>query len=491
MGISIALALQPTQRASAQEVSPTGRLNSQIAAERIEAEIAAVELAYEGELDIVNMQQERYTDAVGGLFDPDGPEAHEAEPVELFYHPNIQKIEQDLFEAFEQAGTFRTGPGEQYQPTAGYFPDGVIPEQAEEMNTQLAAHFSRIYASSVANPNPANGSAMVLDFENASEERSRVCVTVLTPSITDEDTFMSGFTGMDTRGIDIELADIYQFIANHEFAHCMNTNSQIPVWLNETMSDAYALTRHIQLNGDDGFAETVLHMRHLNGVMRQGHSHYTVPGLERVIPKIREAYAEGKLDGLDPKQIRDLTVKMMFGENEQEIEANGNALMAAQREARVNVSALPHHIDTQDGQLVFKEGTPEHLREKLQVTLDRTNASIAYLSRPNAMLQAAELNSSEAEMDYRANLDEYVATQESPEVARDGMRRRLYGLAQVREAFIEENGIENVAQFDNAFDASKLTISRQVEIIEEYERSLSQERAITQDQKSDLSRDVG
>ena len=491
LGMAAAALIQSPTKVEAKDIDP---LQSPVAAERIDAEIAAIERAYEGRLDILNMQQERYTDAVGGLFDADGPDAHEAEPVELFYHPDIPRIEQDLMEAFEQAGSFNLAPGKQYRPTAEYFPGGVIPEQAEEINTQLAQHFSRIYTGSLISPNPANGSAMVLDFQNevnGEEERRRVCLTILTPSITDEDTFMGGFTRLNTRGIDLELADLYQFVANHEFAHCMNTNSGMPLWFNETMSDAYALTRHMQLNGDDGFAETVLSMRQLNGTMGQDLDHYTVPGLDRILPKIREAYANGELEGLDPKQLRDLTIEMMLGENEQEIQANGRSLMAAQSEAGLLLGSIPHHVEGQEGQLVFKESVPEELRTRLEPMLGRTNAAIAHLSRPNAMLEAAELNSSEAERDYRANLDEYVATQPSAEVARDGMRVRLYGINRIRDAFIEQNGIENVAQFDNAFDGSKLTMSRQLEIIEEYEQNLSPERLVTQDQTTELGRDVG
>ena len=181
----------------------------------------------------------------------------------------------------------------------------------------------------------------------------------------------------------------------------------------------------------------------------------------------------------------------MLGENEQEIQANGRSLMAAQSEAGLLLGSIPHHVEGQEGQLVFKESVPEELRTRLEPMLGRTNAAIAHLSRPNAMLEAAELNSSEAERDYRANLDEYVATQPSAEVARDGMRVRLYGINRIRDAFIEQNGIENVAQFDNAFDGSKLTMSRQLEIIEEYEQNLSPERLVTQDQTTELGRDVG
>ena len=475
-----------------QQLGNTHPLHSPVAAERIEAEIAATEAAFGGQLDIVNMQQERYTTADGGLYDPDGPDADEMEPVELFYHPDRARLEADLFQAFEQAGTLKTHSGGQYQPVESYFPEGQIPEQAEQINTELARHMSQVYVNSLVSPNPANGSAMVLDFTRPDNQDTRVCVTVLTPSVTDEDMFMGGFTNMDTRGIDLELADLYQFVANHEFAHCMNTGQGMPIWFNETMADAYALTRHFQLNGDDGFAETLISMRQLNAVRNRDIDHYTVPGIERVLPQIREAYESGALDGLNPRQIRDLTVEMMMGHSEQEALASQQEILAAQGTAARILGVLPTLTTVSEGRMTFREGLPDAARTQLQPFVDQTNQAIAHLSRPNAVLAAAALNSSEAEIDYRDNLDEYVATQPDHETAQNGMRARLYGLNRLREAFIEAEGIENIEQFDNAYDGSKITLSRQMEIIREYEQELSQDRALGQDHSAERdSRNVG
>ena len=482
-----AAAVMSPSKTEAQQIEPattatqttpsraTHPLRSPIAAERIRAEIEAIEADFYMELDIVNVDQDTYTDAGPNNFDIDGPEG-ELPAVNIFYTPRIAQLEADLLESFNRAGTFDTRPEQQALDMEAYLPEEEQDANTREVNQILARHIAQSTVSSLVTAAPAGAYAKPMDFDNGRGGHMRVCLTRVVPSHTDEDTFMSTFTGgLNTRGVDVELADMQQYVANHEFAHCLTAQNGMPTWVGETMADAYALTRHMQLNGEDGFADVILNMRRLNAFRAQGGGHNTVPGLERLIPRLRDAYAQGRLDGLSPRQVRDLSFELLLGTNEQEIMAAGAHLDSEYTRQMWDYRFMQAACEIKDGRIVIKEDVPPAVAERLQGSVDQVNASLAYMTRPNAMLDAAEVNSSEAEVDFRDNMDEYIATQESPEIALEGIRARLFSLDNLQRMYVEKEGEEKLPELLEAHGPSKITLARQREIYEGYAQDLEQQ----------------
>lgn len=477
-----AASLVATNDVKAQDVHP---LHSPVAAERIAAEVEAIEAAFRYEVDIVNVDQDKYTDAGDTMFDPDGPEG-EAGAVRIYYSPRIAELEADLLEAFNAAGTFDNREGEQPLDMAAYLPEDQFNAQADEVNQILARNMAQSSMASLVTAQPTGAYAVPMDFDNGEGGKMRVCLTRLVPSHTDEDTFMGSFLGgLSTRGIDHELADLQQYVANHEFAHCLTHENGMPTWVGETLADSYALTRHMQLNGEDGFADTVLSIRRVNAFRAGGGGHNTVPGLERLIPRLREAHAEGRLEGLNPREIRDLSFELLLGSTEQEVTQSADALAKEFNRQKFDYMFLQQAGEGRDGRLAIKDDVPPAVAERLQGTVDSVNVALTHLSRPNVVLNAAEVNSSEAEMDFRDNMDEYVATQASSQVALEGVQARLFSMDRLEEAYIAEHGAEGINELHEAFGADKISFARKREIYQGYEQQLEYQVAMEAEQEQD------
>ena len=465
-----ATALSSTNAAKAQDGHP---LHSPIAAERVAAEIEAIEADFGFEVDIVHIEHNQYTDAGDTTFDPDGAEGT-IKPFRVYYTPRIAEIEAELLKAFNAAGTFDARKNGQIAPVDNYLPEDKINATTDEVNQILARHIAQSTLGSLINPEPIGVYAVPMDFNTKHGERRRVCLIRLNTSLADEDFFMRDFIGVNAHGIDHELADLQQFIANHELAHCLTSEGGVPPWALETMADAYALTRHMQLNGEDGFADTLLSIRRFNAFHDDGGSHNTVPGLERLIPRLREANAQGRLDGLTPRQIRSLSFELLLGATEPEAKQAAQELTKEYDRQNRAYKFLQEVGEAQDGRLTLKEGTPLEVVVLTERTVTAVNTAVVHLTRPNALLKAAEVNSSEAEVDFRENMDEYIATQPSAQVALEGVRARLFSLDRLQEAFVTKNGQDKLHELMDAYGEDKITLSRKREIFQGYETQLEQ-----------------
>lgn len=123
--------------------------------------------------------------------------------------------------------------------------------------------------------------------------------------------------------IENELSAAREFVNNHELAHCVTAllkshdfiPEERPVWFNEAIADLYATARHIQVEGDDGFAEKVIAMREVGAWPASYQSdmgHYSVPVLRRALPFLKEAAEKGELEGKDPYELMEFIGTKVF-----------------------------------------------------------------------------------------------------------------------------------------------------------------------------------
>lgn len=484
IAFSGALALSGAQKAEAQTRE-----------EIITEEVAAFEADYT-HINIVEINPDRYAD-------PTTPDvlaratgsrtATETTPFTAYKHGLIYELRR----TFDAHGTFDTSVNAQYHPTGAYFPNGQVPTNAEDINAALAIATAEIYYNALENPGPTEGSALALNF--TSDSPQRVCVVMFSPHTTDEESFLRQFTDDNIAATPYTMADVYRFVVNHELEHCFNSEGNFPGWLNEAASDAFAITRHMQLNGDDGFAELIMSARQVHQ-SRAGNprdvTHYTVPLLERYLPRLKEAYAAGKLDGLTPDQINDFMLENAFGRTPREITTSLNELTLDMQRSQGALTVLSTFTNRdQNGRLVFDDTTmpdnsPE-LRTRLQSYIDRENRALDTLANPRLNLNAGLLSASEQETVYMQALDDYIQTQSQPRLAAEGIQLKLTNMQAIEDAFAEQSTPEELAAFYQVADVTGVTFGRQREILQGYlvELNRQQEQAQQQTQEQASERD--
>jgi hypothetical protein len=183
----------------------------------------------------------------------------------------------------------------------------------------------------------------------------------------------------------------------------------LPTWLNESLADGYALARHIQLNGDDGFAEVIAASRQLSFDATGARGHYTVPALDRIIPRLKEAHTAGDLEGLSPVELRDFTVTALLGANEQEALRNQAEIRSEISGAAYVQSSKERTLSSGDqGVYAPRPDLSRLFGHHAALYAERLNSAYDVYSNPHLAQDVLATNTSEATVSFREELDDYI-----------------------------------------------------------------------------------
>ena len=319
---------------------------------------------------------------------------------------------------------------------------------------------------------------------------NRGCAVVVFPENMDADEFVRKFTGVNAPTLaQVDLQDIHQFVASHEFNHCMTSNPGSRAQFTEAYADLFGLARHIQVNGDDGFAELWRDMRHISTINMLDAGHDSYPLLKHAVPALLAAHEEGALQGLNARELAQraehITAESM-GLSVEEMWAHVHEEQNTRRWHAYAIADMPKDA----------QGYITYVREEADRFIDEDK--IAHIENMVAEYNTAQqrvfgrgdlpfVNSTTqtrlspeqfAELRFRANLENFIEVQEAPELAVQGLEYKAWETA-------------NLAREEDAPSTlSGLSLNQRREILLEYAQQLRDEYQIQTRPVHETDRDL-
>lgn len=409
-------------------------------------------------------------------------------------------IYQTVLAGYSQMGTFNLDV-EQKAHSDAYVPEDVTyPDEVTTLTQRAAYNIASGTADNLTSGSLGMARLVQLDRHNHDTE-GKACTVVLMSENFDSDMFVAEFSRIDSvmsRKVH-DVADFNQAIANHEFGHCFKVSGDAQ-WKNESQSDLYAMARHIQLNGNDGFAEVWRDLRNMNVIGARSSGHDTVPLLDRAIPALLQAHAAGELKGLDPQELMNFTLtktarsrgqtqKQMWDSLELEVHDREEAFKDMQ--GVVSRIGPTMHLDREG--LAKKDLSTTEVRG-VQRVITSFNQSLEQQFVLQCPVARKDKNGQENAVfaRYRENLEAHIPTQPTAQQAYESLGHRLWQIddAHVRNA---QRFNEQTASFLEATDrdATGLTNAEKRAILEEMRTELGQRPDVTPDPEAPQREGVG
>ena len=401
---------------------------------------------------------------------------------------NINNTYQTVLAGYEEVGAFNLDLKQRARSDAYVPTSTTYPAEATTLTQRAAYHAATEIAADLKSGSLGKARLVMLDRPHH-HKAGRACAVVVMSEQFDSDMFVAEFSRVDSvisRQVH-DVADFNQAITNHEYGHCVFSAKGDATWKNESRADLYAIARHIQLNGDDGFAEVWRDLRNMNVIGARSSSHDTIPLLDRAIPTLLKAHAEGKLEGLSPEQLMKFTLTKTArgqGQTQQQmwdsLELQVHDREEAFKDMQGTISRIgpTMHLDRQG--LATKDLSTTEVRG-IQRVIGSFNQS---LERQFVLqcLVARHENGQENPIfaRYRENLERYIPTQPTAQQAYENLGYRLWQLddAQTRNA---KRFNPQTAAFIEATnrDATGLTSAEKRTILEEMRAELAQRPDVT------------
>lgn len=139
--------------------------------------------------------------------------------------------------------------------------------------------------------------------------------------------FLYNFAGLKVRSEDftLDMADIRRQIDDHEKEHCYHGDISVPV-VRETLSDAMAIARRVQQDGNFDVAYAFRDLRTAHLLHTRSANHATAPFLTDFIQKLEQ---EESLQGLDDDALREKVTTLILGEPEQHLHSMNKMMTQA------------------------------------------------------------------------------------------------------------------------------------------------------------------
>ena len=420
-----------------------------------------------------------------------------------------QKIYEEILGTLNNQGQYDPNL-RQYNHNLSYMP--LVPQpQLESINEKVAFRLTNRVMADLASA--SSGSALPIRLSRAEADQflngqgyteSRACVVALPSESLSADDLIAKFTGHDAPTLQqIRMADFYQFIASHEAYHCVDPElDERNVVAGEARADLYAIARHVQVYGDDGFAQTWHDLRSISAINQGTFDHDTAPILGLAITPLLEAKRNGELEGLDAKQlyakVEEMTAEAA-GQTPEEL-WRGYMLDTATRFEAIDASQrLPRDAN---GHIIYDEATvdkyglalsdeaEQNIRDVIaehNTARDRVfaqspefydkyifAAQSVFFGNPTPEQQAKNF----AVARYRANIEDVMSVQDT--------RRDAYSV--VTRALWEERELDRKGE--NA-PARGLEPNERQMILREYRDSLAEELGIKQEQQPEREQSIG
>ena len=499
-------------------------LYSDVGSDRARAEQRAMEETYK-DLVLIPVEYAAFTfveDADHNL-DPDRPsEADLAEGAEVpetgtYYSFNRTKMYEYFLEQFNAAGTFDI----QARQNAGhrvYFGGEAIPEGRQERNEALAARYADNTIADMSRGNLGQAIPMRFSQERRNElgmlqtRNTRVCRVILMPTHYTPAIYAARYTGINDLELsqEIDMADLQQAVANHEYTHCLYAGARNETWYNESLADVYAIARHIQLNGDsDEFIYQRRALRNLSVLNSGDFGHDTVPLVDRAIPGLLEAYENGELEGLNPRELMDKTMDIALGEPEDGKRPGFEALEEEvnTRERLMTDYADLINIDNRRMASIDREKLAEsELKDNpadlalLESILESRNNSVEYLyfsheqeqdhtpGRPDTQRPVPQptfigeaIDQAHTMVTYAKGLEELTDTLPTDHDRYDALGYILYRLDKIEDNWRENLPADQLEEKINTPDFTGLTFAQQRFITQGYHQAYAQRLGIEQE----------
>lgn len=252
-------------------------------------------------------------------------------------------------------------------------------------------------------PRMGEAFAASLRLGNTQENRLLCVATGLSKHHTAQDVLhtMTGLKFRDT-ATPLSVQSLQDIITEHEFSHCFTAEMNAPV-VRETLSDSYALARHLQKSGGDmRVPELYRDVRYAGLMNNASASHATAPFLQAILPELKAAYQAGELNGLEGADLMDKVKGIVLGTTpEQENETIRNMVDTSLRYAnavrtlRQDMYINPYtcRMAEQEGSMVIlDEGSPEYrLLEAHQNAVDNICGRSLESRPPRAALYEQDL----------------------------------------------------------------------------------------------------
>ena len=318
------------------------------------------------------------------------------------------------------------------------------------------------------------------------------CSMYSVPFHMDRDTFLREMTHHNlpayVADIEADIADLRSYVDNHELAHCVTINvpshefipTQRPVWFDESVADLYAVARHIQQNGNDGFAEDVIAMREMGAwkASRGEMQHYTSPVLKRALPHLIKAAENNQLEGKDPYELMDFVAKKVF---QNPIEPDAFENITKEFQARKNSYRAIY-----DGAYFLEENSAAYqklLADMGVETADLNAASDAYTQAEGHLfrkIQDKKALDYENESRLHLSMQELLNTQPDIHQAYVVAAYRTHHAERTIREVEKESGITQEQALAER-GASGLTLGRELEIYQAYKTTLESQIAAQQE----------
>lgn len=431
-------------------------LYSDQAIDRTRAEQKAIEAAY-GDVVLIPVEWADHTfiDDAEHENHPEGVEVNEGNG---YYAINVDRMYQTILAGFERTGgQFNTGDKAQRGNLEAYLPNGEIPEDIRLVNSLVARRMTENMIGRFSSDNL--GVAWSMRFNRneldpnglvTSQQQMTGCVVMLLPPNMDSDEYVRRFTSIKNMQVqrEIDLADFNQFIANHEFTHCVFGRRGMATWASESAADIYAAARHIQLNGDDGFVQLMRDVRNVSVISHRDFGHDTVPeGFKQV-----QAEVEAR--------------RALFDQHHGLINVDTHAMRSLDR-SRLEKSTLPENTE----QLARMEAMLESHNESVSNLYMAADRVRRVRTLPPGRPSAENIREDElfvAMQRRRGVLQELADTQESPQAAYNALGYEVKKLAD-REANLRQTlGDERAEQILARPDNTGLNFAQQVVILTEF-----------------------
>lgn len=501
-----ALSLASSQPEPEPQYEPA--LTSQIANDRVKAEEAAIEQAY-GNMVIIPVEfMNEFAE---------NPNSNQVRDNGQSLQPYFKLIDrdrvyQDILDGFNGAGEF--DPEAPNKASASVYMPEDHPEELETNNERVAHTFATSMVDDMIGGSLGVARPVLLTPHQTEQvtqangiEHVRGCAVVVMPESMSADDFVERFSRVGSmQSVErYDVADFHQAIANHEFTHCVTSRRGMPTWKNESMADMYAVARHIQINGDDGFAQAWRDMRNMNVISIGDTGHDTVPMLDRAIPVLLEAERNGDLDNLNPKQLFEYamgqtarsqgqTIAEMFDDLEVEVNARGEAFkdMEGAVKSEGGVRTLDIDAARAKGLSTLEIRAAQRVQASWQQSFENIfedpAAEEALFCEVGSSLfeEGAQLSKEErayAMARYRDNLDNLIATQENTREAYEAVSVQAWRLNNQRHRLVAEHGAEEaVRRQATERDRTGLTAHEKAIVLEGYRLELEIELGIDRNQ---------
>lgn len=399
-------------------------------------------------------------------------------------------IYQTILAGFNETGTFNPET-KQKAALDRYLPE-ENPENLETTNERVAHHMSEKIRSDMVGDTLGVARLVRLDRDGV-QGASSACVVIITSENRDSDGFTQRFAGVDNVVSNRvhDVADFNQLIANHEYAHCVFSQNGQDTWRNESRADFYAVARHIQINGDDGFADTWVDLRNMSIINNRDFGHDTVPLLRRALPVLKEMQANGELDGLDPRELYNKallgvaraeghTVAELWESLDEEILARQEAMQDMQGATVKIGAAMRLDQEAANGKNLSRlerraaEGMVNEYNQALTRQFDlRCMVATRVGGVENVVFER-----------FRDNLDGFVASQDTQMDAYENMRFREWQILTRERHLRHRLGADAAAYIqDNDRDETGLTSNEKLEIYREYSAELAEDLGLTPEQQ--------